>query len=99
MIYKEYKLQSVGLQHSQYYQGAGVLPEQTWQAVFVGWGESPFSAGEDALEQALSAGWEVMEVENLLSSTSPELDELWDRQAANEEMVDMMQYVVELYLR
>ncbi len=99
MQYKEYKLTNVGLQHSQYYQGAGTLPEQYWQTVFVGWGESPFSAAEDALEQALEQGWEVMDVENLLSSASPELDELWDRQAENEEMIEFPQYVVELYLR
>jgi len=50
------------VEHPQYYRGASVMHE--WDEVFVGVGETPYRAVEDALDQAAQNEWEVNEIIN-----------------------------------
>lgn len=52
-----YEWRDFGIVNSSYFQGAGTSGTE-WDAVYVGIGDNPKEAAEDALEQAVSDGWE-----------------------------------------
>lgn len=62
----EHMLEDHGVDHAQYYQGAGVAFSQ-WETVYVGCGDSAYAAGDDALEQAACDGWDTTGIDNELS--------------------------------
>ena len=55
---REYRVEDIGLEHSQFFQGRGVSPEHRWDDVAVGIGNSPAEALDDALESLAQAGWD-----------------------------------------
>jgi len=52
-----YEWRDYGIMGSDYFQGAGTAGTD-WEAAYVGIGDNPREAAEDALDQACSDGWE-----------------------------------------
>lgn len=61
----EYSLDNYGIEHQQYWQGVSTM-HTDWDEVFVGIGDNPHEAGDDALSQAAEDGWFVDPIENEL---------------------------------
>lgn len=61
---KAYELEDCGADHSQYFPGRGVSFTK-WDLCYVGAGNSPREAIEDALEQAATCGYDVSAVKGL----------------------------------
>lgn len=59
-----FELSDLGVDHAQYFQGAGVAFTD-WDEVFVGVGDTAREAAADAVENAATHGWNVpSELEN-----------------------------------
>jgi len=56
----EYEIEEIGLEWSSYFSGRGVSFTR-WEDVYVGSGDTPEEALEDALEQAAMSDWEFQE--------------------------------------
>lgn len=65
----EYEVRDYGYDHAQYFPGAGTAFTR-WTDVYLGAGDSPAEALEDALTQAASIGWNVEEINDTLSDES-----------------------------
>ncbi len=65
----KYKIEDIGVDYPDYFNGRGVA-FTVCDEVFVGIGNSPWEACEDALERASNAGWIVDEIPNTLSDVS-----------------------------
>jgi len=75
-IVTELQVMDLGVEHAQYFQGAGVA-DTGWEEVYVGVGMSAREAGEDAAENLYQV-WEVPpEIEPLLNN---ELEQLSDEE-------------------
>lgn len=86
-----FEVDDCGWDHAQYFQGHGTACTD-FDVVFIGAGDDPQEALEDALDQAAMAGWDVDAIDNTLSHESdlPEND--------TEEDNEVYHYVA-LYLR
>lgn len=56
-----YEFRDYGIEHAQYFPGAGTIGTH-WDAVFVGVGDTPVEAANDALDQA-AEDWQVSSIE------------------------------------
>jgi hypothetical protein len=56
---KEFSIEDIGVEHSQSFPGRGTSPENKWEAVQVGIGESPREAANDALEALAMDDWKI----------------------------------------
>ena len=74
----QHEIEDIGVDYPDYFTGRGVSFTK-WDDVFVGIGNSPWEACEDALEQAASAGWAVDDIPNTLS----EVSEIGEREDAH----------------
>lgn len=61
----EHELRDLGVEHEQYFQGAGTFFTK-WEDVFVGIGNSPYEAAEDALDNAAHT-YDVDSIKNNMS--------------------------------
>lgn len=61
---KRYQIEDCGIDHAQYFPGRGVAYTD-WSAAYVGAGNTPHEAAEDAIEQA-SSEWDTARVRNTL---------------------------------
>jgi hypothetical protein len=76
----EFELIDIGIDNSQYFQGIG---SGVYDEVFVGIGDNPAEALNDALDSAASAGWNVEHINEEWPDKPSVADELRD-QARNE---------------
>jgi hypothetical protein len=58
----EHQWEDIGIEHSQYFPGRGTAFTE-WDDVFVGIGDTPEEAAEDALEYAAQCGYELDGIE------------------------------------
>lgn len=85
----EHRFEDVGVENSQDFQGAGTAFTK-WEDAFVGIGDSPWEAAEDALENAAHT-WDVDNIKNEMSKEITVTEE-------ESENGEIYQYVV-LYLK
>lgn len=85
----EWRFEDIGLDQNDYFPGRGVA-KSVWKEVFVGVGDNPREAAEDALEQAAESDWELGE------EIESEAQEFKTKPAASGEDE---YYFVALYLR
>lgn len=66
---KDYMVEDCGVDHAQYFPGRGVA-YTAWDVVFVGAGDTPHAAAEDAIEQYAMSGYDTATIVNDLSEDS-----------------------------
>lgn len=80
----EWEVRQRGIDNSQYFQGAGVYGTD-WDECFVGIGDNPHEALDDALDNAAQSGWNVNTNQIVNDEpTEPSVSGMRDEQAARE---------------
>ena len=92
----DYSIDDMGVDHPQYFQGAGTA-FTNWEECFVGVGNTPYEALEEALDNAACNEWDVETIPNNLSDES-DISEPEENEDEGEEPSELQHYVA-LYLR
>ena len=87
---KDYELEDIGIDHCQYFAGASL---EDFDAVYIGIGDTPNEAMDDACANAATDGWDVTPI--LRVERWPNLPSVIDvlRAQAKEEGADVEEYL------
>lgn len=94
----EFSLEYHGIDYPSYWQGAGVSFTK-WDNCFVGVGDTPFEAGEDALENAAQCGYDVDEIENDLENEPSAIEDSGLTESEIEDADELPQCYAVLYVK
>jgi len=89
----EYELEDIGIEHSQYFTGRGTS-HTNWDDVYVGIGDNPSEAIDDALEAAAVSGWLINDIDTSAWPETPSVSDHLKHEAmgAAAEQIDRAEY-------